>query len=57
MRDTRRLICMTGGDAYTMLGELPVEQELCAADEALAAYIAAHSPAVAPETGRITVLH
>jgi 2',3'-cyclic-nucleotide 2'-phosphodiesterase (5'-nucleotidase family) len=47
---------MTGGDAYTMLGEIPVDQELCAADEALAAYVGAHSPAVAPEAGRITVL-
>jgi len=45
---------MTGGDSYTMLGELPVERELGAADEALAAYIAAHSPVSAPALGRIT---
>jgi len=44
---------MTGGDSYTMLGELPVERELGAADEALAAFIVAHSPAAAPEAGRI----
>ena len=47
---------MTGGDSYTMLGELPIERELCAADEALAAYIGLHTPAAAPETGRISVL-
>jgi len=45
---------MTGGDSYAMLGELPVERELGAADEALAAFIAGHSPVSAPETGRIT---
>ncbi|MCL2004350.1 MAG: bifunctional metallophosphatase/5'-nucleotidase [Oscillospiraceae bacterium] len=44
---------MTGGDYYTMLGGLPVERELGAADEALAAYVARHSPLTAPETGRI----
>jgi len=47
---------MTGGDSYVMLGELPVERELCAADEALVAYIGLHTPAAAPETGRISVL-
>jgi len=44
---------MTGGDYYTMLGALPVERELGAADEALAAYVAGHSPITAPQTGRI----
>ena len=48
---------MTGGDSFAMLGELPVERELGAADEALAAFIKAHSPAAAPETGRITVVN
>ena len=45
---------MTGGDRYTMLGELPVERELGAADEALAEFVRKHSPIVAPEEGRIT---
>ena len=44
---------MTGGDYYIMLAELPVDRELGAADEALAAYVAKHSPIGAPETGRI----
>jgi len=47
---------MTGGDGYAMLGELAVERELGAADEALAAYIAQYAPVAAPEPGRITVL-
>ena len=47
---------MTGGDSYSMLGELPVERELGAADEALAAYIGLHTPAAVPATGRIAVL-
>ena len=47
---------MTGGDSYTMLGDLPVERELGAADEALAAYVARHAPVAAPGTGRITVV-
>jgi len=46
---------MTGGDSFAMLGELPVERELGAADEALAAYIGTHSPVAPPETGRITL--
>jgi 5'-nucleotidase len=44
---------MTGGDYYIMLGELPVERELGAADEALAEHIARHSPVNAPAEDRI----
>jgi hypothetical protein len=47
---------MTGGDYYTMLGELPVDRELGAADEALAEFIGKHSPITAPEAGRIIVI-
>jgi len=47
---------LTGGDEYTMLGALPVELELIAADESLARYIEAHSPAAAPQGGRITMV-
>ena len=47
---------MTGNDLYTMLGELPVERELGAADEALAEYIEEHSPVAAPKGGRIVVI-
>ena len=47
---------MTGGDYYTMLGALPVERELGSADEALAAYIAAHSPISAIPVGRISAI-
>ncbi len=46
---------MSGGDYYTMLGELPVYRELGAADEAFATYLAAHSPVLAPAIGRIQV--
>ncbi|MCL2033125.1 MAG: bifunctional metallophosphatase/5'-nucleotidase [Oscillospiraceae bacterium] len=45
---------MTGGDYYTMLGGLPIDYELGAADEALAEYVKRHSPLFAPGTGRIT---
>ncbi|MCL2048231.1 MAG: 5'-nucleotidase C-terminal domain-containing protein [Defluviitaleaceae bacterium] len=46
---------MTGGDFYTMLGELPVERELGTADEALAAYVARYSPVADLGVGRIVV--
>jgi len=46
---------MTGGDYYTMLGELPVDRELEAADETLAEYVRKHSPITAPAGGRITI--
>ena len=46
---------MSGGDYYDMLADIPVSRELGAADEALAAYIAAHSPVDAPQPGRIIV--
>ena len=44
---------MSGGDYYTMLADLWVERELGAADEALAEYIARHSPITESEPGRI----
>ena len=47
---------MTGGDYYAMLGELPADRELEAADEALAEYIRKHSPVVAPNGGRIIII-
>ncbi|MCL2009706.1 MAG: bifunctional metallophosphatase/5'-nucleotidase [Synergistaceae bacterium] len=47
---------MTGGDYYTMLGELPIDRDdLAAADEALAVYIRKHSPVSAPKEGRIII--
>jgi 5'-nucleotidase len=45
---------MTGNEHYDMLGELPVDRELGAADEALAEYVRKHSPVVVPKEGRIT---
>ena len=44
---------MSGGDYYDMLADIPVSRELGAADEALAAYMAAHSPFDAPQPGRV----
>jgi len=45
---------MTGNEHYDMLGELPVERELGAADEALIEFVRKHSPVTVPEGGRIT---
>jgi len=47
---------MTGGNLYTMLGELPVERELGAADEALAEFVEKHSPIAPPAGGRIIII-
>jgi len=45
---------MTGNENYTMLGELPIDRELGAADEALAEFFRKHSPVTVPSEGRIT---
>ncbi|MDR0443178.1 MAG: 5'-nucleotidase C-terminal domain-containing protein [Treponema sp.] len=47
---------MTGGDHYTMLGDLPVLRELGTADEAFARYVKAHSPIDLPAMGRIVAV-